>query len=479
MLIIRRIKSAKNETHKPLQNTVLNIIMYYCVVVLLSICILCCSDHVHCTQSTSSSSLSPSSSLLLIQNQKIAKLYYEEAILHHSHDNNTYDHNSLPYIRAAVRLDPYNKEYLSLLIDIEESLGLLNKTSQRKQKLSLLQSNNYTNFDDIYIYGNSDKLGFNDNYSTNSNITYQSVNNVTREYIISISKRKLQHLIFYHNKCDNSITKFCNNSHIESEGEDGDDHDMEQLRNDLYSRPFVIRSTSLSSSSSSLLPSLLSFLQRLNNTYSNTSVEFYPHNLLQPSLTRYIVSLTTALQFLSSPEGAYFSVDISDPGTYIQWNLNKTIYDEIVDMLDHYIYEADLNADDDHNYDGSNDVGRQASIDCHNTKECSDDSMHHYFAILDELFPTTKEFPFIHDNTVSHTTTSQHNFKHDCDVDKHDVINKSTTSSSILSSSSSTSSSSSSLLLDDFYEKTHWRMLLIGAIHINYYSYNCCYSNCH
>ena len=107
---------------------------YYCFVVLLSICILCCSDDNHCTQSTSESSLTPSSSLLIQQNQKLAKLYYEEAILHHGNDSNTYDHNSLPYIRAAVRLDPYNKEYLSLLIDIEESLGFLNKISQRKQK---------------------------------------------------------------------------------------------------------------------------------------------------------------------------------------------------------------------------------------------------------------------------------------------------------------------------------------------------------
>jgi len=176
---------------------------------------------------TSKSSTTTTRPKLYEQNQKLAKLYYEESLLHYDesnssnndNDNKQYDHNALPYIRAAVRLDPYNINYLSLLIDIEESLDIRNKISQRKQKLSLLLSHNYTNFDDIYI-NNS----LNDNFITKSVIP-----NVTFSYIKQIIRMN-----------SNCSMKLCSNSDVNDDDSYCGGGDKDRLRFDLLSRPFVI-----------------------------------------------------------------------------------------------------------------------------------------------------------------------------------------------------------------------------------------------
>ena len=381
---------------------------------------------------SSSSSLTSKSSTttrpkLYERNQKLAKLYYEESLLHYdennssnsSHngiDNKQYDHNSLPYIRAAVRLDPYNIDYLSLLIDIEESLDIRNKISQRKQKLSLLLSHNYTNFDDIYI-NNS----LNDDF-----ITKSVIHHVTFSYIKQIITRMNSH-------CN---MKLCSNS----DDDDYDDSysgggDKDRLRFDLLSRPFVIhtklhREIVPSSSSTTTTTTPLSLLQRLNETYFNTPIEFYPHNLLQSSSFRYNISLDIALEFLLSPEGAYFSVDISDPGTYIQWNLNQTVYDDIINNNYYFVNSNLSNVEDEHSRIMNNNNDDDDDDDNNDDSSCNDSNL---LSILNDFFsPNSQLF------------------------------------SSLLSSSSSSSlktnnpSTITSDVFEDFFEKTHWRMLLIG-----------------
>ena len=397
------------------------------------------------TPKLSSSTTTRPNLKLYERNQKLAKLYYEECLLHYDeikndnindNENNDkkYNYNSLPYIRAAVRLDPYNIDYLSLLIYIEESLDIINKISQRKQKLSLLLSYNYTNFDDVYINKRRDSSS---RRRRGDDIITKSVLNVTLSYIKKIIRTNRHcHM------------KLCRNSDDDSDndGDSDDSNGNDQLRYDLLSRPFVIHTQlhkeNVTSSSSTTTP--LSLLQRLNETYFNTLIEFYPHNLLQSSSIRYNISLHTALQFLLSPEGAYFSVDISDPGTYIQWNLNRTVYDDIINNnyyvnLNHSIVGDEhfriINNNDDDDDDDGNDDDR-----CHDDRSCYDSNV---LSILNTLFPPTSKL----------------------------FSSSSSSSSSSLKTNHQRTIITTEEDFEDFYEKTHWRMLLIGELTYDIYRY--------
>jgi len=59
-------------------------------------------------------------------------------------------------------------------------------------------------------------------------------------------------------------------------------------------------------------------------------VDFYPQNILTKPTKLYQVNLTSALDYLQYPEGAYLTTDTSLPGTYIQFNINATLFDSII-----------------------------------------------------------------------------------------------------------------------------------------------------
>lgn len=63
-------------------------------------------------------------------------------------------------------------------------------------------------------------------------------------------------------------------------------------------------------------------LTELLQAFPHARTEFYPQNMLSKPTRVFKRSLKEALEFFYYPEGAYTAVDISEPGTYIQWNLN-------------------------------------------------------------------------------------------------------------------------------------------------------------
>lgn len=74
-------------------------------------------------------------------------------------------------------------------------------------------------------------------------------------------------------------------------------------------------------------------LSRFNETYGSTQVEFYPQNMLTKPERLYNANFSHAINFLSYPLGAYMSVDASLPGTYIQVNMNATLFDTVIAPL--------------------------------------------------------------------------------------------------------------------------------------------------
>jgi hypothetical protein len=69
----------------------------------------------------------------------------------------------------------------------------------------------------------------------------------------------------------------------------------------------------------------------LNASCANLNVDFYPQNMLSKPTKVYTVPLHKALDYLAYPEGAYLTVDASEPGTYIQWNMNETVWDTVLE----------------------------------------------------------------------------------------------------------------------------------------------------
>ncbi len=95
----------------------------------------------------------------------------------------------------------------------------------------------------------------------------------------------------------------------------------------LLERPFIVREA---------LPQLgwdlgsaLS-LSSLNESFGSHRVDFYPQNMLVKPQKVYSVPLRESLEYLAYPEGAYLTVDTSEPGTYIQWNMNHSTWQTLL-----------------------------------------------------------------------------------------------------------------------------------------------------
>jgi hypothetical protein len=71
--------------------------------------------------------------------------------------------------------------------------------------------------------------------------------------------------------------------------------------------------------------------QFLTSRLGDRRVDFYPHNMVEVQAHPYFLSFGPALyQLLHKPEEAYVGVDASEPGTYIQWNLDAETWQELV-----------------------------------------------------------------------------------------------------------------------------------------------------
>lgn len=93
------------------------------------------------------------------------------------------------------------------------------------------------------------------------------------------------------------------------------------------SKPFIIRG-----SVQHLGGNLSAFsTESLSDAFGDLhAVDFYPQNMLAKPTKVYTASLREALDYVRLPEGAYMTVDASEPGTYVQWNMNDTVWDALL-----------------------------------------------------------------------------------------------------------------------------------------------------
>lgn len=70
--------------------------------------------------------------------------------------------------------------------------------------------------------------------------------------------------------------------------------------------------------------------EKILSSFGEEPVDYYPQNMKTKPNRVYHSSLQQAVEFLEYPLGAYLSSDISKPGTYIQWNINSTTFDDML-----------------------------------------------------------------------------------------------------------------------------------------------------
>lgn len=94
----------------------------------------------------------------------------------------------------------------------------------------------------------------------------------------------------------------------------------------LLSKPFIVRKYI------DISKNYLDYLDfsSLKLKYNNVKVDFYPHNMLQEQTRPFFKSINQALDQLIKPSEAYIGVDISLPGSYIQWNLLPKHYQQLL-----------------------------------------------------------------------------------------------------------------------------------------------------
>eukprot|EP01032_Pedospumella_encystans_P013288 gene13288-15307_t len=118
---------------------------------------------------------------------------------------------------------------------------------------------------------------------------------------------------------------------LSSYGEKTDSH---AFVNGILSAPFIIRDAfALLNISNTKLEAVFN-RKFLTTRYGHERVDFYPHNMKEESAHPYFLNFGSALyQLLNKPEEVYVGVDASEPGTYIQWNLDHQRWNQILQAL--------------------------------------------------------------------------------------------------------------------------------------------------
>lgn len=71
-------------------------------------------------------------------------------------------------------------------------------------------------------------------------------------------------------------------------------------------------------------------LQQLVKHFGGSRVDYYPHNMQVESVHPFFASLENAIRWLQRPESAFQDVDVSEPGTYIQWNIEESTWRDLL-----------------------------------------------------------------------------------------------------------------------------------------------------
>jgi hypothetical protein len=94
-----------------------------------------------------------------------------------------------------------------------------------------------------------------------------------------------------------------------------------------HSKPAVIRNIGKLWNLTSIQPRMLSM------RFGSELTESYPQNMRMKPSRFYTMSVQEALQFIEFPKSAFASVDASSPGMYVQWNMNRTLFEQIISLV--------------------------------------------------------------------------------------------------------------------------------------------------
>jgi hypothetical protein len=77
-----------------------------------------------------------------------------------------------------------------------------------------------------------------------------------------------------------------------------------------------------------------SFLQlsSLSQRYGMAKVDFYPHNMIEEQTKPFYKPLYDAINQFIEPSEIYVDVDISEEGSYLQWNLSPSFYSDLLNQ---------------------------------------------------------------------------------------------------------------------------------------------------
>lgn len=209
-----------------------------------------------------------------------AREYHEIAI--QRADDGNYK-TALAYFRASVRLDNSSALYWNDLGVTEMRMGFLQKAKRRFYKsleINPLFDVAQDNLNDL-----SEAMTA-DDFKRGTKLSYLQHHKINE--IIELSTEDFASLTFFNNN------------------------------NSLILKPFIIRNAS--SKFGWLTHKIdLDFLLR---HYKNERIDFYPHNMLDEKVHPFYSSLEDAIrQLIGHPEDVYETVDASEMGTYLQWNV--------------------------------------------------------------------------------------------------------------------------------------------------------------
>jgi hypothetical protein len=215
-------------------------------------------------------------------------------------------------------MDPHNVQLLNDLGVTEMRMGLHQVAKKRFIKALSMDPNSDLVLDNlIELY----------ELMTKQSIGMEELKHQLHKQLIKANLTKPEHKFFPMKKISiEEFTKYDkrNEKLIKS-------NDYIQLKssfNRFLNRPFIIEKALYSWSSDFMR---LSDLNYYKLKYADASVDFYPHNMNKEDVKPIIVGFNEAVKALESfPINIYPGVDASEPGTYIQWNINHTIWSELL-----------------------------------------------------------------------------------------------------------------------------------------------------
>lgn len=205
---------------------------------------------------------------------------------------------SLSFYRAAVRLLPNSTDYLMMLGSVEFNLNLKEEALKRFNRVLIFEPN--MSSAKQYIRRIHDELSKIDNTCLDDSCSNK---NIVVPVTTAITELPISLWIL----APNNSFQFPNFREVEG-------------------HPFIIRDVV-----SHMKGNISSFSEdALVASFGHHGVDFYPQNMRVKPSKVYASILADALAYISYPEGAYLTVDASEPGAYVQWNMNETTFNQLI-----------------------------------------------------------------------------------------------------------------------------------------------------